>query len=185
MYLMNDHDRELYETQDLIYTIIFSIDVVIQFFVEKSDTTSIEVQRNFFKVALIYIKSSFIFDVIAIFPFYHFFKNSFKFCRLMYFIKLIRLYRGLQLLNIRVFMNHIKQFTYSRLEKIIDENPDLANSKTQDSAHIIKIMLTSYIVSTLKLIIISSSMSYFIGMFWYIYCDTRLKWNSEQISQDE
>lgn len=93
--MMSEAQVSVFKTWDLGYTVIFSFDVLIQFFVEYSYPSSDKIEKNFFKVAIIYLNSSFIFDLIAIVPFYRLLNEVLSFCRLFYFVKLIRLYRGL------------------------------------------------------------------------------------------
>lgn len=120
------------------------------------------------------MRGRFILDFITILPLYKVLHPYIEFSRLFYMIKLIRLYRGLELLNTKEFMRHIKQYTLGKIKKVIRKHPNRAKDKTINHNHIQRIVLTSYIVRTLKLLIITCSFSYFFGLFWYIFCDIRL-----------
>lgn len=57
------------------------------------------------------------------------------------------------------------------MDSIIKEKPELANSQLEDNSKISLIIITKYSLRTLKLIIVLFSISYFVGVFWYIGCD--------------
>ena len=57
---------------------------------------------------------------------------------------------------------------------MVDKNDPLADNKLEDNTKIITLMYIDYSLKTLKLIIIISNCSYFIGIIWYIFCEFEL-----------
>jgi hypothetical protein len=68
-------------------------------------------------------------------------------------------------------MDRIKKIYQEKLELIIETNPTLAENMDIDNNNITKIIIIHFILNTIKLIIIISNLSYFIGFSWYIFCD--------------
>ena len=53
-------------------------------------------------------------------------------------------------------------------------DPKKANDRNKDQNFIETIVLTNYIVKSLKLIVVMVSMTLFVGFFWFLFCDIRL-----------
>ena len=60
------------------------------------------------KIALRYINSQFAFDLLAIIPFNFFITIKYGYGRLFYLVKLLRLFKGFQILNVANIMTQIK-----------------------------------------------------------------------------
>lgn len=58
-----------------------------------------------------------------------------------------------------------------KLERIIQNDPELAENSDLDNNNIMLILMISYFFKTFKLVIIILTVSYFIGIFWFIFCD--------------
>jgi len=96
------------------FDFLFSIDLYFQAFYIVS--MGIEFRTDFelfpgentikdpIKIALRYIKTQFIFDLLAIIPFNYFISINNGYGRLFYLIKLIRLFKGFQILNVANIM---------------------------------------------------------------------------------
>lgn len=52
---------------------------------------------------------------------------------------------------------------------------DLKDNMDIDNNNIMSILIISYFFKTFKVIAVVLTMSYFIGMFWYIFCELTLK----------
>jgi len=72
-----------------------------------------------------------------------------------------------------------------RIEKLIVTDRKKAKDRYQDNNHISSIIFINYIFKTIKLIIIMISVSIFIGLFWYIFCDIRLTLNTLMLIDEE
>ncbi len=60
------------------------------------------------------------------------------------------------------------------MEKMIKTNYKLAEDMDQDNNQIENLMIVNYLLKTFKLIIIIINISFFLGMFWLIYCDVTM-----------
>jgi len=114
-----------------------------------------------------YLQTKFIYDLLPLIPFNWIF--SFKYSHLLYAIKVIRLLDTFELLDTSKFMSHIKKFYENRLKKVC-EIDELANNIDLDQNKIMTVIMISYIFKTFKLVIIIFQVSYFLGIFFYIYC---------------
>ena len=56
------------------------------------------------------------------------------------------------------------------MAEIIENDKELAEDTTQDNNNIEFIMKFGFFLKTLKLIIVIINSSYFMGVFWLIYC---------------
>lgn len=65
----------------------------------------------------------------------------------------------------------IEYFNQKRLKVIIDNDKILAENKVIDNNKITMMVLLSFVLQTIKLVIIIMNISYFLGMIWYIICD--------------
>ena len=60
------------------------------------------------------------------------------------------------------------------MEQLIKTNYKLAEDMDQDNNQIENLMIINYLLKTFKLIIIIINISFFLGMFWLIYCDVTM-----------
>ena len=81
-------------------------------------------------------------------------------------VKLIRLKRGLQNLNISNVMLHLKSVQMRSLEKVIRTNPKLANDRDLDQSKIDEILAISNTLKVLKILIFVTSISFFFAMMF-------------------
>ena len=125
--------------------------------------------RDLTGIAKRYIKGQFAIDVIALLPFSSFFTGPQR--KLWYIIKIVRIQKGYHLLSSNTFMRQVKMLFSKNLERIIQNEPELAENSDLDNNNIMLILMISYFFKTFKLVIIILTVSYFIGMVWYIYCD--------------
>lgn len=65
----------------------------------------------------------------------------------------------------------MKIFFNKKLDRIIQNDPELAENSALDNNNIMLILMISYFFKTFELVIIILTVSYFMGMFWYIFCD--------------
>ena len=128
--------------------------------------------RDITEIAKRYIKSRFLVDAIAMIPFNQFFKEPQpKNVKLFFIIKIIRIQKGFHLLSSNSFMRQVKLLLNKKLERIIQNDPELAENSDLDNNNIMLILMISYFFKTFKLVIIILTVSYFIGIFWFIFCD--------------
>ena len=64
------------------------------------------------------------------------------------------------------------QFNYKKkLTDLIESDPILAESVEADNNKITEQIMIHFVLSVTKIVIIIINLSYFLGFFWYIYCD--------------
>lgn len=68
-------------------------------------------------------------------------------------------------------MDSIKNKIKQRMERIMKLNPNVGEDKDEDHNNIEGLMVTGYILKTLKLVIVILNFSYFLGMIWLIFCE--------------
>ena len=107
----HDHDRILKDgviLWQIVQEYMFGIDIIIIFFTEIKDKETGDDQRLFSKIAIEYLKTTFLIDLIAFFPFFELFrfqmvedmgKDEYNFYHLLYLLRLLRMYKASQLLN--------------------------------------------------------------------------------------
>lgn len=93
-------------------------------------------------------------------------------------IKIIRLKRGLETLDMNKVLTWFKKEQMRKLEILIDNDHKLANSKDIDQINIGTILLTSFFLKVVKIMLVIFSCSYFFAMIFKIcldiqndYCD--------------
>jgi hypothetical protein len=124
--------------------------------------------KNISKIGVRYLKNDFIYDFLPLIPFNALF--SFRYSRLLFLVKCLRLLETFEMLDTGAFMRRIKKVYEKRLDKIC-EDPKLAEDTVLDQNKILTIIMIGYIFKTVKLIIIIFQVSYFLGIGYYIYCD--------------
>lgn len=127
---------------------IFLVHLIMQFFVEYEDETGQRTIRNLQLTAINYVKTRFIFDFIPLLPI-NFIPMYRKREYLFYVVKMTRLYRSLEFFDVHEFMKVVKRVYKSRMQRIIDKNPKLANNIYLDNNKIGEILNISY---TLRII---------------------------------
>uniref|UniRef100_A0A7S3FW38 Cyclic nucleotide-binding domain-containing protein n=1 Tax=Strombidium rassoulzadegani TaxID=1082188 RepID=A0A7S3FW38_9SPIT len=158
---------------DIIFEVIFSLDIIVQFLLEFKPEDQYNKVRDLTEIAKRYLKTRFIWDIIPLIPFKTFFAEAPQ-SKLSYVVKIIRIMKGYHLLSPNTFMRQVKMVFNSRLERIIKNDPQLAEDMHIDNNNIMHILMISYFFKTFKLVIIILTVSYFMGMFWYVYCDLTL-----------
>lgn len=87
---------------------MFGIDIVIIFFTEYKNMDTGDFEREFSKIALNYLKTTFIIDFLAFFPFFELFKEQmlendstqeYDMYHLLFLFRLLRVYKASQLLK--------------------------------------------------------------------------------------
>jgi len=96
----------------------FFMDMVLTFFVEWiPEQEGLPKIRTHKGIALRYLKDNFFIEVLPLVPLHII--NIEGFGNLLYFIKLIRLSRGFELINVHKLMKHIKNFYKDYTLKIV------------------------------------------------------------------
>jgi hypothetical protein len=87
---------------------------------------------------------------------------------LFFAIKIARLVRGIQQLNIFALMYYFKKNQLKKLQDRIKNDAVLAESKDIDTTGIDKILIFTFILKQIRLLILIASVSYFFAMIFKI-----------------
>lgn len=156
----------------IVFEVIFGMDIAVQFLLEFKPEDQYNKVRDLTEIAKRYLKSRFFIDALAMIPFHTFFDGQHnENIKLFFIIKIIRIQKGYHLLSSNTFMRQVKMLFNRRLENIIKSDPELAENSDLDNNNIMLILMISYFFKTFKLVVIILTVSYFIGIFWYIFCD--------------
>ena len=136
--------------------------------------------RDIFQIAKRYLRTQFIFDFIPMLPFHLFTDHPQR--KLFFMIKVIRIQKGRTLFSSNSFMKLVKESFQWRLEKYVLNDRELREDQRFENNQINLILKISYVFQTVKLIVLILTVSYFIGMIWYIFCEITLK---QPTPQDE
>ncbi len=105
---MDEHDLVTFNIMEWVYTILFTIDFVLQFFVEYKYPSSTVVETDLKKLCFIYLRGRFLFDFLSIIPLYKMLNwydvTDMSKSKLAYLIKISRLYNGFSLLDYKIYM---------------------------------------------------------------------------------
>jgi len=92
---------------DHMFFAIFTISIVINFLTEFTESGETQPNRNLKHIALRYIHSNFLIDILAWVPFHYFVSIDNKFIRWAFLIKIIRIVEGIQLIDVSKMMKFV------------------------------------------------------------------------------
>ena len=90
---------------------------------------------------------------------------------LLYLIKMMRMATGFKLFRIRKMIQTIELKNRKNILHIIETDEELANNMVLDNNNITSMVMINFTLKIIKLVIVIMNISYFLGFFWYIYCD--------------
>jgi len=81
-------------------------DSILHFFVEHHSATSLEPERNLRSLFILNMKTRFLFDLVTLVPLFQWFEGviELKYRRLLYLVRLLRLFKAFNLLNVKETM---------------------------------------------------------------------------------
>ena len=109
--------------------IFFALNILLHFFLtyeEETNKSHIHIS-DLNKIALHYLQTGFIRDLIPLIPFQVFYMSGYE--RFFYIIKIIRLYSGLKLLNIPAIMSQVKYQYKKKLDRMVENDYLLGEDK--------------------------------------------------------
>lgn len=150
-----------------VVELIFLLDMMLIFFTDIVDPNKPlgAPIRDHAKIFTKYMKSGFAYDIIALTPFYML-KLDRKREYLLYIIKLIRLKRGFDNLDVLSLLTYYKKEQTKRLEYIIANDTCKANSKEEDLIKINDILAMGYFLKMIGIMINISCCCYLFAMFF-------------------
>ena len=90
--------------------------------------------------------------------------------RLFYLLKVIRISKGAVLFDVPEIMGNINRYFRNQMLVKIQTDHDLAEDMLNDNNNIEFLLKTGYAFKTLKLVVVILTISYFVGVLWYIVC---------------
>ena len=160
-------DLELFNKLQLGIECFFLVEMLFGFITEYVDENNKSI-KDIKKIGKKYLSEGFILDLLPLIPFnwlFHFKKSQY-----LFLLKSIRLIQAYEILDVRVFNTQIGLIFKKKLE-VVCNNPELAVDQNIDHNHIILQILIKYMLRTLKLIISILIISYYCGIFFFIWCD--------------
>ena len=119
-------------------------------------------------MALNYLNTYFIIDLIPTLPFQFFSSHNH---RSVYLIKILRLPKGINFLDISAITRYLTYYNIEiRLKDIIDNDPFTANDTNEDHTYVSNLLIIGYILKVTKLGFLIMTFCYFMGMFWMLFC---------------
>jgi hypothetical protein len=88
-----------------------------------------------------------------------------------FMIKVIRLVNGFKIFNVSRIIYEIQQFQRKRLIKIIETDPVKAEDIIADQNKVSLMIMIGFFIKIFKLGMIILNICFFLGVFWYIFCD--------------
>ena len=140
----NDNDEYVLLLVSWTYEACFLLALCIEFFVDYKEDGMNSPERDISKTSYRYLSNEFCFDAIPCLPLQFVSLGGNE--RLFYLIKIIRLFNGFKLFNVPDIMENIKYYNRKKLEKIIRDDPILAEDKINDNNNITKMIMTNFLI---------------------------------------
>ena len=130
--------------EDIAYYVIFSLDLILMFFVEhhyQTDEGDIDgkesnvhvngVEYRLSKIAMIRLQGPFMFEFVTLLPLEEIF-SSWKYARLLTLIKCLRFLIGWDLLRAERYIKWVRTLQKKNLEQTLEQEIEIAQDKTRD-----------------------------------------------------
>ena len=157
--------------------------MMIEFVLEYHDDATNTNVRDISQISMRYLKNEFLSDFIPLIPFNWIGFFKFNNSRVFFLVKCFRLKETFAILDTAKIMKHVKRFYGNKLNKVV-EDPELAENIFIDQNKIMNIIIISYLIKTIKLVILIFLVSYFLGIIFYIFCDITRNFESVKKSED-
>ena len=109
-------------------------------------------------------------DFIPLLPLQLFtFKNKRE--NLFFLIKLLRIRKGMKMLDVTMLKFYIKAGLINRMERKIESDVHFANNMIEPMNPVESLMFSGYMLKSLQLTIILVNISYIMGMLFFILCE--------------
>ena len=156
------HETFMYSTQ-----IFFTISMYTKFVTDYIPDGETVPERHLKTIALRYLHSQdFLIDLVALFPMTLFIESKFWFA-----FKTIRIINGIKIFNIRTIVANIKARSTKKRELLIKHDATFAEDQINNNNKIEKLVYINYTLRIIKLIVLLFNVSFFVGMYWLMFCD--------------
>lgn len=153
----------------IFFEIVFLVDICVNFILSYEHETAAgrTIETRVDKISTNYLKTEFLYDLIPSIPlqFFKFYNN--REC-LFYLIKLMRLFKGFDILDVFEMMKKIKAVYKAKSIEKIRNDSFFANDINEDHNNVGQQLNIFYGLKIFKIVIIIMNFAYMLGMFWYI-----------------
>lgn len=154
----------------LFFEIVFVLSIIKNFTTEyKPDGISKPI-RDIKKIAIKYLHNGFVMDFLMVLPFYDIFGSKGN-AKLAYFIKIYRLVKGIRIFNVSNMIQRIQKSSIESMQKKIEKDEELGEDQLNDHNSIEEMLMLGYFLKTMKLVTMILNISFFVGIFFYVFCD--------------
>ena len=164
-------DDPMVIVSNIIFETVFTLDILTNFVLSYTDVGSGSdfPVRDVVKIAKRYFKGRFFWDLLPIIPLQDL-PSTNKRSSLFYLVKLIRLQKGFEILNVPVWVSKLKVLQMEKSQELVKTEPEVANDPNLDHNKIEEIIIVTFAMKIFKLMILIFNFSYLLAMFWYIMC---------------
>jgi hypothetical protein len=151
-----------------VFETIFVLSIIKNFTTEFKPDGIAKTVRDIKKIATRYLNNGFPLDFLMIIPFNFILvgQNS----KLFFFIKTYRLVKGIKIFNVQTMISNIQDSSIKSMMKRIEKDSSLGEDQDQDHNSIESILILGNCLRTLKLVVIIIQISFFVGIFFLIFC---------------
>ena len=83
--------------------------------------------------------------------------------------------KALGIFNVKEISTKLKIALINRNKRIIENNPEWGEDKSQDKNQVDNLLIISYGLQIFKLVTIIANLSFYLGIGWIIFCDLNQK----------
>lgn len=149
------------------FELFFFISLIFNFFIEFEIDGQVQPIRDLQRIAVNYIKGYFIFDLIPCIPFHYLPLEGDE--KLFYVFKILRIFTGIEFIDVSAMLSWISNYNIKvRLKKLIEEDEVKANDISSDHTYLSTVLVIGYVLKLSKIVFIIMTITYFLGMIWYI-----------------
>lgn len=158
-----------YDSLSKFFELMFLIDFLARFILsypKVADDPNSPVETDLTKIFENYAKGEGIIDLISLLPFIIFdFDGKEDY---LFILKICRLRRGIRELDVGNTMAAIHEYQMRYLKKNCEASEEFANETSKDLCYVKEILIFSYVIKTLRLMVLISVVSYFFAMIFKI-----------------
>lgn len=166
----NLEEVQLLNLGNVLFQSIFLLDMIINFFLERQvdSAEQIVVERRVSKIAMIYIRSDFLFDLITILPLWEACYKRIRNYEYFLLIRTLRIKNGIKAINANLYIDTLREIIFVRVEKMIKKGNKDAEDKNKNYTFISQLVILLHVLKIIECFIVLISISYFVGELWYI-----------------
>jgi hypothetical protein len=172
MYDFTEKDILLFNTIQMYTEGLYVFQIILNFITEYRPNNSMIKIRSLKKIAMRYFEGDLIWNLLPLIPFnwlIHF-TNS----RLLFCIKIMRLFAAFAMLDVSVFYKSIKD-SNQRKRNLILQDENKREDQINDHNNIVFMIMIKYVMKTVKLIFTILVLVYYIGLGYIIACELTTK----------